>query len=72
MVLQLNHHLTTEEKDEFISAILNSETTLENLSQIDEILGNVKNMKTTFFQDNVTTANNAIELHFFIDKPFLY
>ena len=65
---ELKNKLTKNEILKFISSILQTDQKITSLAEIDQLLGRVKGLKTSFFQD-IAIEQIVNPLYFFTDEP---
>ena len=69
MYEQLENGLTVKEVEQLAAAIQSAKKPFTSLAELDMLLGRIKNMETSFFQDNQSLDAPLTELYFFINKP---
>lgn len=65
---ELKNKLSNNEISIFISSILQTDQKFTSLAEIDQLLGRLKGLKTSFFQD-IAIEQTVSPLYFFTDEP---
>lgn len=65
---ELKSKLANNEISKFISSILQTDQKITSLAEIDQLLGRIKGLKTSFFQD-IAIEQTVGPLYFFTDEP---